>query len=602
MLICNSTCCAVIGRTGHPTALVNLILFPGFGVFADVGHTQGPLDGSLYARVRKKDSLEGVVTINGLPLHENLLTDSQSPVQQQRQQQQQIHPQVAEHTLPVTGHASLPAVDHTLSVSSDSGNSTASVKTDRTDEHSQSGAPPHVGVGSGVAQGNPAVLGIVHPGLSPQEKRELEQLLSGLEPPSRQTYISTSTSPGGSGGVRHLVPAQVHVNGGHAKLVAAPSAEEEEVAEEGERETDILDDGLPDSKAGNSVDSLGTLSSLEGRDHYYQPPTVGGGHRQNEDGPYLERGNQMPVQEHPLLEPSRYQNGDGMYKHQLQSSGQRQPAGGSTSPGLESSNPKLMPRAPERSTSSREAVQRGLSAWHQSSLPDDPFGPPLQSTHSLPLLPASQRDIEQSIEALNMLMLDLDSGHGHMHGYMSKSLSAPPPAPLPFSQSLARPSYQGDSAIHGHANGSLLLLHGAPWSAGRSETCQQQNATPSNTTEPYLNTRPQHHQYQQQQLLQDHHHLEPTSTFSQQVAPAPPRSPQSPELQASSPYPGYSLASSPLLPLSPAPPKDTSSSSLPREQDGEEEALNLEGLVAHRIAGRGKQQGEQFVHNFKSKF
>lgn len=524
------------------------------------------------------------MTINGLPLHDNLLTDSLNPLQQQ----QQIHPQVAEHTLPVTAHASLPAVDHTLSVSSDSGNSTASVKTDRTDDHSQSGVPPHVGVVSaGVAHGNPAaaasVLGAAHPGLSPQEKRELEQLLSGLEPPSQQTYISTSTSPGGSGGVRHLVPAQVHVNGGHAKLVAAPSAEEEQVA--GERETDILDDELPDSQEGNSVDSLGTPSSLEGRDHYYQPTTVGGGQRQNNDGPYLERGNQMPVQEHPLLEPSRYQNGDGMYHQRLQSSGQRQPTGEGSSPGLESSNPKLMPRAPERSTSSREAVQRGLSAWHQSSLPDDPFGPPLQSTHSLPLLPASQRDIEQSIEALNMLMLDLDSGHGHMHSHMSKSHSAPPPAPPPFSQSLARPSYQGDSAIHGNANGSLLLLQGAPWSAGRAEPCQQQSATP--TPEPYLNTRQQqHHHHHYQQQLQDHHPLEPTSTFSQQVAPAPPRSPHSPELQASSPYPGYSLASSPLPALSPPPPKDASSSSLPREQDAEEESLNLEGLVAHRIAGK----------------
>lgn len=580
MLIFNSKCCAVIGQL---TALVvDWILSPHFDVFADVDHTQGPLDGSLYAQVRKKDSLEGVVTINDHPLHENLLTDSHNPLQQQ-QPQQQSHPQVAEHTLPVTGHASLPAVDHTLSVSSDSGNSTASVKTDRTDEHSHSGAPPHVGVGSsGVAQGNPVVLGVIHPGLSPQEKRELEQLLSGLEPPSRQSYISTSTSPGGSGGVRHLVPAQVHVNGKHAKLITAPSAEEE--VAEGERETDILDDELPDSQEGNSVDSLGTPSSLEGRDHYYQPPTVGDGHRQNFDGPCLKQVNQMPVQEHPLLEPSRYQNGDGMYHHRLQSSGQRQPAGGDSSPSLESSNPKLMPRAPERSTSSREAVQRGLTAWHQSSLPDDPFGPPLQSTHSLPLLPASQRDIEQSIEALNMLMLDLDSSNGHMHSHMSKSHSAPPPAPPPFSQSLARPSYQGDSAIHGHANGSLLL-QGAPWSAGRADPCQQQSATPSHTTESYLNTQQHHHHYQyhqQQQQLPDHHQLEPTSIFSQHGA-------HSPELQGSSPYPGYSLASSPLPAPSLPPAKDTSLSSLTREQDGEEEALNLEGLVAHRIAGRGKQ-------------
>uniref|UniRef100_A0A8C2ZAZ7 Tensin 1b n=1 Tax=Cyclopterus lumpus TaxID=8103 RepID=A0A8C2ZAZ7_CYCLU len=377
----------------------------------DVGHTQGPLDGSLYARVRKKDSLEG--------------------------------------TLPVTGHASLPAVDHTLSVSSDSGNSTASVKTDRTDEHSQS-------VQGAVNHTNPTAA---HPPLSPQEKRELDQLLSGLEAPThqRQAYLSTSTSPGG--GVRHLVPAQVHVNGGHTRLVAAPSTEE--------RETEILDDELPNSQEGNSVDSLGTLSSLEGQaapaDHYYQSQTPAS--RQN-DGPYLERVvlgeklSEMPV--HGVRTPTAmlersvdaaspqggyndYENGGGIYRSQ---------SFGNPPAGSPETNPKLMPRAPERSTSSREAVQRGLNTWHQYSLPDDPFGPPLQSTHSLPHFPtsASQRDIEQSIEALNMLMLDLDPINSHM----SKSHSAPPgedglsSSQAPFSQTLARPSYQADSAIHGY--------------------------------------------------------------------------------------------------------------------------------------------------------
>uniref|UniRef100_A0A673C3Q1 Tensin 1 n=1 Tax=Sphaeramia orbicularis TaxID=375764 RepID=A0A673C3Q1_9TELE len=387
---------------------------------SDVVHTQGPLDGSLYARVRKKDSLEGVVTING--------------------------------------HTSLPAVDHTLSVSSDSGNSTASIKTDRTDEHSQS-------VQGGVNHNNPAVT---HPPLSPQEKKELDQLLSGLEAPAhqRQTYLSTSTSPGG--GVRHLVPAQVHVNGGHNRLIAVPSTEE--------RETDILDDELPNSQEGNSVDSLGTLSSLEGQatpaDLYYQSQTPVSG--QN-DGPYLERGglgeklSEMPVhgvrtptamQERSVDSPSpqggysNYQNGSGMYRSQSFGN----PPGSSPE-----TNPKLMPRAPERSTSSREAVQRGLNAWHQYSLPDDPFGPPLQSTHSLPhfTTTASQRDIEQSIEALNMLMLDLDPINSHM----SKSHSAPTgesnlnSTQVPFSQTLARPSYQGDSAIHGYNNtGSVFFL------------------------------------------------------------------------------------------------------------------------------------------------
>uniref|UniRef100_A0A8D3AGK4 Tensin 1 n=1 Tax=Scophthalmus maximus TaxID=52904 RepID=A0A8D3AGK4_SCOMX len=506
----------------------------------DVVHTQGPLDGSLYARVCKKDSLEGV-------------------------------------TLPVTGHAPLPAVDHTLSVSSDSGNSTASVKTDRTDEQSQS-------VQSAANHNNPTAT---NPPLSPQEKRELDQLLSGLEAQNhlRQAYLSTSTSPGG--GVRHLVPAQVHVNGGHTRLAAAPSAEE--------RETDILDDELPNSQEGNSVDSLGTISSLEGQatpaDLYYQSQTPVSG--QN-DGPYLERGalgeklSEMPVHgaQTPTAMQDRsvdsaspqggydsYQNGGGMYRSQ---------SFGNPPAGSPETNPKLMPRAPERSTSSREAVQRGLNAWHQYSLPDDPFGPPLQSTHSLPHFPtpASQRDIEQSIEALNMLMLDLDPVNSHM----SKSHSAPPgennlnSSQVPFSQTLARPSYQADSAIHGYnSSGSVNnAFHQPLRSPGRVSTLpsqspvmespvyspqrpnagyQHQNTTPTHTPEPYLQPRQAPH----------HYPTDLSSSFNQQAPLKPANShpssgvSHSPELQGSSPYP---------------------------EQDAEEETLNLEGLVAHRIAGK----------------
>nr|XP_046237668.1 tensin isoform X2 [Scatophagus argus] len=562
----------------------------------DVVHTQGPLDGSLYARVRKKDSLEGVVTINGLPVHENPLTNAENPLQHPN------HPlQTTDQTLPVTGHTSLPAVDHTLSVSSDSGNSTASIKTDRTDEHSQS-------VQSTVNHNNPAAT---HPPLSPQEKRELDQLLSGLEAPTlqRQPYLSTSTSPGG--GVRHLVPAQVHVNGGHTRLVGAQSTEE--------RETDILDDELPNSQEGNSVDSLGTLSSLEGQatpaDLYYQSQTPIS--RQN-DGPYLERGvlgeklSEMPVHgvRTPMVMQERsvdsaspqggynnYQNGGGMYHSQ---------SFGNPPASSPETNPKLMPRAPERSTSSREAVQRGLNTWHQYSLPDDPFGPPLQSTHSLPHFPtpASQRDIEQSIEALNMLMLDLDPINSHM----SKSHSAPPgenslsSSQVPFSQTLARPSYQADSAIHGYNNSGSVnnSFHQPMRSAGRVSVLpnqspvmespayspqrsnagyHHQNTTPTHTPEPYFHTRQAAH----------HYPTDPSSNFNQQVPVKPVNSypvggvSQSPDLQGSSPYPGYSASSSPLPAPTPQP-KDTSSSSLPREQDAEEETLNLEGLVAHRIA------------------
>uniref|UniRef100_A0A8C6KIP9 Tensin 1 n=1 Tax=Nothobranchius furzeri TaxID=105023 RepID=A0A8C6KIP9_NOTFU len=457
-----------------------------------VGHTQGPLDGSLYARVRKKDSLEGVA-------------------------------------LPVTGHTSLPAVDHTLSVSSDSGNSTASIKTDRTDEHSQS-------LQIAASHNNPTTT---HPPLSPQEKRELDQLLSGLEAPTqRQAYLSTSTSPGG--GVRHLVPAQVHVNGGHTRLLGAPSTEE--------RETDILDEELPNSQEGNSVDSLGTLSSLEGQatpaSLCYQsqtPVSV-----QN-DGPYLERSvlgeklNEMPGSvdsPSPQGEYSNYQNGGGIY---------RSHSFGNQPPSSPETNSKIMPRAPERSTSSREAVQRGLNHWHQHSLPDDPFGPPLQSTHSLPHFPtpASQRDIEQSIEALNMLMLDLDPinsqiNSGSVNNTYHQASRSPGRVPhhSPVTDSPTYPSQRSNAGY------------------------QHQNTTPTHTPEPYLQTRQSPHHYPS-----DSSNLNPQKPVNLYAGSSVSHSP---DLQRSSPYPVYSTSSSPLPVLTPQP-KDTSSSPLPREQDPEEE-------------------------------
>ncbi|XP_054915049.1 tensin-1 isoform X7 [Poeciliopsis prolifica] len=557
----------------------------------DVGHTQGPLDGSLYARVRKKDSLEGVVTINGLPVRENPLTNTEGSLQQSNH-----HLQKTEQSLPVAGHTSLPAVDHTLSVSSDSGNSTASIKTDRTDEHSHS---LHTAAGHSNST-------TAHPTLSPQEKRELDQLLSGLEPQTqRQVYLSTSTSPGG--GVRHLVPAQVHVNGGHTRILRAPSTEE--------RETDILDDELPNSQEGNSVDSLGTLSSLEGQatpaSLYYQSQTPVGG--QN-DGPYLERNvlgeklNEMPVhgvrtptamQERSVESPSlqvgynNYQNGGGMYRSQ---------SFGNQPPSSPETNPKMMPKAPERSTSSREAVQRGLNHWHQHSLPDDPFGPPPQSTHSLPHFPtsASQRDIEQSIEALNMLMLDLDPINSHM----SKSHSAPPgdntlnSSQIPFSQTLARPSYQGDSAIHGYNNLGSMNSTSHQWQPGRVPAVPNQSPVTesptyspqrSNTGYPYQNTTPTHTPEPYLHTRQVTHHcpIDTSANLNQQspqkLINSTSRVSHSPDLQGPSPYPGYSTSSSPLPTLTPQL-KEMSSSPLPREQDAEEETLNLEGLVAHRIA------------------
>uniref|UniRef100_A0A672LZX5 Tensin 1 n=1 Tax=Sinocyclocheilus grahami TaxID=75366 RepID=A0A672LZX5_SINGR len=483
----------------------------------DVIHTQGPLDGSLYAKVRKKESLEGGVTTNGVPA-------------------------TVDHTLPAVD-PTLPPVDHALSVSSDSGNSTASIKTDRTDEASHQLAL--------VSQPSSQPL-------SPEEKQELDQLLSGLEAPMHRTgYQNSSGSVGG--GVLHLVPAQVHVNG-HNNI---------------DRETDILDDDLPNSQEGNSVDSLGTISSFEGRatpaDLYYQSETVINGQDAQHD---LEKGvhekipepkvhSSSSVQEH-LRSSSDYANQNGNI-YRSQSLG--------ATPTTEQN---YMPKAPTRTTSSRDAVQRGLNVWQQYGVPEVPvtdgvtFNPVLQS-HSLPEFPhmASQQDIEQSIEALNMLMQDLDPALTQV----PKSHSAPSgddgvvTTQPSFSQTQARPSYQADAAIHGSGGVS---------SGGYPSTFQQV------ATEP-----PQPTMNQQR----------PTA-ISQHAAFLSKAEGQAPMSQSTVPSSAFGVLH--LKPLNIYPSSTTSqapepqesqrsysasSSPLPKESEPEDANYKLDGLVAHRVAG-----------------
>lgn len=438
-------------------------------MFLEVNHTQGPLDGSLYAKVRKKDSIEETVTSNGLP------------------------PTAVEHALP--------AVDHALSVSSDSGNSTASIKTDRTDE--ATAVPPTSTVSQThitVREEIPTVQHQAPPAqqsISPKEKKELEQLLSGLEGPThRQAYLSTPTS---AAGMLHLVPAQVHVNG-HSGI---------------DRETDILDDELPTSQEGNSVDSLGTFSSTDGRatpaDLYYQSESLTNG---QEHVPYLER----IIPERPLesvhSQVSRSDKPVSMTKSDSAPfSGNDMATQNSFLYRSQSfgDDPKTMPQAPARTTSSRDAVQRGLNVWQKFGVPEEPvtegitFSPPpsvsMSSHHSLPQFPhrhsASQQEIEQSIETLNLLMLDLQPSHA----VVSKSLSAPlredstvVTTQPSVSQSQTRPSYQtGAAHISGPASGLTNLpstinqmffdkpaspeptpVYGAPnYSAGTSRTTGQ---------------------------------------------------------------------------------------------------------------------------------
>ncbi|XP_049904007.1 tensin-1 isoform X5 [Epinephelus moara] len=506
----------------------------------EVIHTEGPLDGSLYAKVRKKESVEGTVTANGLP------------------------PTAAEHALP--------AVDHALSVSSDSGNSTASIKTDRTDE--AAAAPQvstvsqtHVPVGEELPSVHHHAPPVQQP-ISPQEKQELDQLLSGLEGPMhRQGYLSTPTSA--VGGMLHLVPAQVHVNG-HSSI---------------DRETDILDDELPTSQEGNSVDSLGTFSSTDGRatpaDLYYQPESLVNG---QDHVPYLERS----VPEKPL-ETVQPQVGISNKPVTLTQSDSAPSSGNyiatqngnlyrSQSFGAE---PNSMPQAPTRTTSSREAVQRGLNVWQQFGVPEEPvtdgltFSPPpsvavMPSHHSLPQFPhrhsASQQEIEQSIETLNLLMLDLEPGRS----LVPKSQSAPlrensvvVTTQPSFSQSQPRPSSQADANIRTHFSGptSSLASHSppsetspgkprtpepAPVQGSLSYTSERAGMSPSSQASPAAGG-----QFQLKPVTSY-----PPSTLSQSAEVSEPQ--RSPSAASASPQP-----------------KDT-------EQD---EVFNVEGLVAQRVAG-----------------
>lgn len=495
---------------------------------SEVIHTQGPLDGSLYAKVRKKDSVEGTVTANGLP------------------------PTAAEHVLP--------AVDHALSVSSDSGNSTASIKTDRTDEAAAAPQPSTViQTHVPVREEPPSVHQHTSPAqqpISPQEKQELEQLLSGLEGPMhRQGYLSTPASV--VGGMHYLVPAQVHVNG-HSSM---------------DRETDILDDELPASQEGNSVDSLGTFSSTDGRatpaDLYYQSDSLIIG---QDHVPYLERS----VPEKPL-ETVQVQVGKSSKPVTLAQS-ESAPASGSymatqngnlyCSPSF-GAEPSSLPQAPTRTTSSRDAVQRGLNIWQQFGVPEEPvtegltYSPPslktvIPSHQSLPQFPnrqsASQQEIEQSIETLNLLMLNLGPGHSEVPKSQSASLcenSAVVTTQPSFSQSQTRPSYQTDAtdaSMAGHSS-PVQVKHSIPDPASaHSNYTSETGKSPSPQASP---------------TAVGHIQLKPINTYP-------------PSAVSQSAEVSESLESS-----------NSAASALPQLRDSEpDEVFNVEGLVAQRVAGK----------------
>ncbi|NXF97312.1 TENS3 protein, partial [Eubucco bourcierii] len=367
----------------------------------EVLHTQGPIDGSLYAKVRKKSSSDSSI------------------------------PGVAQG-VPMTG--SPDHSDHTLSVSSDSGHSTASTRTDKTEERLVPG---------------------VKRGLSPQEKAELDQLLSGF---GLEESVSTSKDMSDAGGkysgVRHVVPAQVHVNG-DSKLK--------------DRETDILDDEMPHHDL-HSVDSIGTLSSSEGQHSAHlgnfschkssQNSLLSDGFGSNigEEhhnafapdlgigvDPLYERSfgstetkSAQQLQRNPSVPPQPQDYGPSNYStqtwvrqqqmvtaHQYGFAPENEIRVGIHSTAENSGNVQSPPRVPDtptRGSSSRDAVQRGLgsvpgseTAEHASAESFKSRPVPQRDTNGLDLeqntgdLPASPTlDIDQSIEQLNRLILELD--------------------------------------------------------------------------------------------------------------------------------------------------------------------------------------------------
>ncbi|XP_063778765.1 tensin-3 isoform X2 [Pseudophryne corroboree] len=353
----------------------------------EVPHTQGPLDGSLYAKVRKKSLSDGSVTVidSGVPL-------TSSP----------------DHS------------DHTLSVSSDSGHSTASIRTERTEEK---------------------VVSKVRRGLSPKEKAELDQLLSGFGVDNQTCSQKDMTDAQNKySGTRLIVPAEIHVNG-NTKLK--------------DRETDILDDEMPNHDL-HSVDSIGTLSSSEGQHSNNlgnfschkssQNSLLSDGFCSNTgdehnhslapdlgisiDHMYERSYNinepkqvQQPTAPPPPYVQSNYSTQTWVRQQQMVSSHQysypdnesRFGVHGSLHSTPNTTEMSKVPSVSNRSFSRKDTVQRSMSNFtpdqvpessrHASSTQNPPNGIEVKN-EEMPSSPTL--DIDQSIEQLNKLILELD--------------------------------------------------------------------------------------------------------------------------------------------------------------------------------------------------
>ncbi|XP_007909360.2 LOW QUALITY PROTEIN: tensin-like [Callorhinchus milii] len=549
-------------------------------------HTQGPLDGSLYAKVKKKNSTDGSLGTgigNGIGNGTALSAIASSTAL----------PEIANGSslCGIANGSALSGVpnhiEHTLSVSSDSGNSTASTKTEE-----QSAA---------AAQG-----------ITPEEKQELERLLCGFGLANERQMHNMAASGGcGAGGRQVLVPALVHVNGEGALALGA------------ERETDILDDDLPNQDL-NNVDGLSCLTSpshtaqhgLLTTLHTDYPKPLPRHHslsqleqRQGEDiRPSLPTAHlacTLPSwQPQPQLELSYPPGHNAMYRSQSFSG----PQSSQCQAGAR------LPQTPARSTSSREAVQRGLGTWQQQAPPGRARSPSQQpeatleiampslrtqsphhsasesqlQSHSIPEFPrmASQQEIEQSIEALNMLMLDLEPSICLPPGGVSAPESRPgrsDPWQPPLSAhalGLQHRLTNGFSATPG-AGTYTVPSHRAPASTEPAATYSggRALAQPAWGRDPCTERQPSPGQP---------HNLS-TATPSTSCPPEPLPRPPSTAPHPQSPYPSPTPPSHPppsLSILAPGtyhqPVKSASFDSAGRTP--EDELFNWEGLVAQRVA------------------
>ncbi|KFU88466.1 Tensin, partial [Chaetura pelagica] len=261
------------------------------------------------------------------------------------------------------------------------------------------------------------------------------------------------------------------------------------------------------------------------------------------------------------------------------------------------------PSLPARATESREAVQRGLNSWQQQggsrppsrlqeggleshspsvsscSPQPSPLQPVPPHSHSMPEFPRapSRREIEQSIEALDVLMLDLAPTVHKSQSVPAASRQEKPAGPL-----LSSLSTQPIAGLY--ARPTPQVVQPRTFSSSVSPVVSEPGGKACSPGEPDYGVREYRETYSPY-TYQPAPVLEPRS-----YSHAPAGEPAGILPLSTSYSPGGSqqlLVSSPpsptVLPQTQMPPKGLDSyEDLSRSA---EEPLNLEGLVAHRVAG-----------------